>query len=87
MLRAIRTHLRRMLYASQASVRKRRYWSLSAPPMASIISLFSFMGGGKGLGSRPAKHCWCCFVVEIEGMYGCNGASVSGHARREMKGG
>jgi hypothetical protein len=52
--------LRRMLYASQAKVRNFRYWSLSAPPMASIISLFSFIGGGKGLGSRPTsrvRHC------------------------------
>lgn len=39
---------------SQARVRKARYASPSAPPMTSTISLHSFMGGGKGFGSRPS---------------------------------
>ena len=39
---------------SQARVRKARYASPSAPPITSTISLHSFMGGGKGFGSRPS---------------------------------
>eukprot|EP00966_Prymnesium_polylepis_P263122 6077578-Prymnesium_polylepis.1 len=48
--------LRKMLKASQHERRKRSYNFESAPPMASTISLQSFMGGGKGLGSRPRMY-------------------------------
>ena len=47
---------RRMLNASQHSTRKRTYSLESAPPIASTISLHSFIGGGKGFGSRPSMY-------------------------------
>ena len=50
------TLLRRMLYASQQYVLNLPKYSLSVPPMASTISLHSFIGGGKILGSRPMMN-------------------------------
>lgn len=47
------TYLRRWRKAVQHCLRNSWYCSLCVPPIPSTISLFSFIGGGRGFGSRP----------------------------------